>query len=360
MEDERHNIEVALVDKELMHIVFGFLRFTDLASISAVCRASEVTRVLIRGRVLSIGTVGHAGLGYCLLDPAPMQWRMISALASETIVHIATTPEKYDRHHTLAVTHSGAVYAFGDYADGKLGLGHTTGISYTPQIVSALLSEKIIKTIGSNDSVKPFIVDLWCGRAVTLLLDSEGTLYSFGVSSSLGRADSRSGRPLPLQFPAGVKIKSAAMGYNHGLAITTQGEVYSWGSGVHGRLGHGDEQDANAPRLISALASAKATQVACGPEHSLVLTEDNTLYTFGRVLKGQLGYVEGAVESVPWVVEDVAGLGVISAISAAAGQSAVLFESGRVMGLGCGELKKENWLVPAQLVAGEDSVFLVC
>jgi hypothetical protein len=37
------------------------------------------------------------------------------------------------------------------------------------------------------------------------------------------------------------------------------------------------------------------------------------------VQKGQLGYVEGAVESVPWVVEDVAGLGVISAISAAAG-----------------------------------------
>jgi hypothetical protein len=38
----------------------------------------------------------------------------------------------------------------------------------------------------------------------------------------------------------------------------------------------------------------------------------------------------------------------------------VLFESGRVMGLGCGELKKENWLVPALLVAGEDSLFLVC
>jgi hypothetical protein len=33
---------------------------------------------------------------------------VISALASETIVHIATTPEKYDRHHTLAVTASGS------------------------------------------------------------------------------------------------------------------------------------------------------------------------------------------------------------------------------------------------------------
>lgn len=39
MEDyDEHNIEVALVDKELMHIVFGFLDFTDLSSVSAVCR----------------------------------------------------------------------------------------------------------------------------------------------------------------------------------------------------------------------------------------------------------------------------------------------------------------------------------
>jgi hypothetical protein len=36
-----------------------------------LARASEVTSVLIRGRVLSIGTVDHAGLGYCLLDSAP-------------------------------------------------------------------------------------------------------------------------------------------------------------------------------------------------------------------------------------------------------------------------------------------------
>jgi len=45
------------------------------------------------------------------------------------------------------------------------------------------------------------------------------------ISGSLGRPSSRplSGRPLAVQFPAGVKIKSAAMGYSHGLAITTQG-----------------------------------------------------------------------------------------------------------------------------------------
>ncbi len=36
-----------------------------------LARASEVTSVLIRGCALSIGTVDHTGLGYCLLNPAP-------------------------------------------------------------------------------------------------------------------------------------------------------------------------------------------------------------------------------------------------------------------------------------------------
>ena len=36
-----------------------------------LARASEVTSVLMRGCVLSIGTVNHTGLGYCLLDSAP-------------------------------------------------------------------------------------------------------------------------------------------------------------------------------------------------------------------------------------------------------------------------------------------------
>lgn len=41
-------------------------------------------------------------------------------------------------------------------------------------------------------------------------------------------------------------------------------------------------------------------------------------------------------------------------------QLPVLFESSCVMGLGSSELKHENWLVLVLLVAGEDSVFLVC
>ncbi len=68
---------------------------------------------------------------------------------------------------------------------------------------------------------------------------------------------------------------------NHHCGVPI-GQVYSWGTGP---LGHGGPDDlVEAPRLIKALAHAKAAQVACGPSHSLVLTEDNVLYSFGRFL----------------------------------------------------------------------------
>ncbi|ELR18041.1 Fbox domain containing protein [Acanthamoeba castellanii str. Neff] len=409
MEDyDEHNIEVALVDKELMHIVFGFLDFTDLSSVSAVCRrwqvlarADEVMRVLVQGRVLSMGTADHTGLGYAPAESSePNRWRMITRLARETIVQVATTPEIYDKHHTLAVTENGAVYAFGDTTDDKLGFQHGSNPCYAPQIVAALADEKIVKRgtvdqrncfhlggngrlgerqaergendfssrmepaevtrIGGDESVRPFIVDLWCGKAVTLLLDRDGL-----IRGSLGReASGDGGGPMPVAFPPGVRIKSAAYGGGHGLAITTDGQVYSWGTGS--ALGHGapGELDGpNPPRLIEALAHAKVAQVACGPLHSLVLTEDNVLYSFGYSQGGILGHSERPDDSaVPQVVDAVAGLGTITAISAASGQSVVLFESGRVLGFGefKGELKKESWLVPRSVCAGAGGVFLLC
>jgi alpha-tubulin suppressor-like RCC1 family protein len=60
------------------------------------------------------------------------------------------------------------------FGNGRLGNTHAN---------DGLVEPAEVPAIGSDDSVKPFIVDLWCGRAVTLLLDTEGVLYSFGVST---------------------------------------------------------------------------------------------------------------------------------------------------------------------------------
>ena len=45
-------------------------------------------------------------------------------------------------------------------------------------------------------------------------------------------------------------------------------DVYSWGQGVNGRLGHGDENDQLVPKVIEALLGKDVRGIDCGPSHS--------------------------------------------------------------------------------------------
>ena len=42
------------------------------------------------------------------------------------------------------------------------------------------------------------------------------------------------------------------------------GELYSWGKGRYGRLGHGDSEDQTKPKLVEALLGYRVIDVACG------------------------------------------------------------------------------------------------
>lgn len=41
-------------------------------------------------------------------------------------------------------------------------------------------------------------------------------------------------------------------------------QLYTWGEGKHHKLGHGDTQNVNQPKLVEALQDVKIVQVACG------------------------------------------------------------------------------------------------
>lgn len=51
----------------------------------------------------------------------------------------------------------------------------------------------------------------------------------------------------------GVEITKVAAGGAHSAAISAQGELYTWGKGRYGRLGHGDSDDQMKPKLVDAL-----------------------------------------------------------------------------------------------------------
>ena len=53
-----------------------------------------------------------------------------------------------------------------------------------------------------------------------------------------------------IQSLQGKHVKDIACGSSHSAAITSNGELYTWGQGAHGRLGHGDKADQPKPKQV--------------------------------------------------------------------------------------------------------------
>ena len=75
-------------------------------------------------------------------------------------------------------------------------------------------------------------------------------------------------------------------------ALTSEGAVYTWGSGLAGQLGHGTLGPCTMPKLVSHFCDAglRVMSVSCGPYHTAATTQDGGLYTWGNGLFGKLGH----------------------------------------------------------------------
>eukprot|EP00668_Euglena_longa_P036632 GGOE01047080.1.p1 GENE.GGOE01047080.1~~GGOE01047080.1.p1 ORF type:complete len:848 (-),score=221.65 GGOE01047080.1:951-3422(-) len=93
-------------------------------------------------------------------------------------------------------------------------------------------------------------------------------------------------------------VAQVAAGLNHSLVLTDQSEVFSFGWNAYGQLGHGTKRDSHKPKPISTLLDRRVVSCAAGDNHSLVLCEDG-LYSFGWGLYGQLGHGNKNNQSTP-------------------------------------------------------------
>ena len=71
-----------------------------------------------------------------------------------------------------------------------------------------------------------------------------------------------------------VKISKIACGCYHSVLLSKTGHVFTFGRGNHGQLGHGNKDNVAIPRLIYFFKDKKATDVAGGFYHSIVLIND--------------------------------------------------------------------------------------
>lgn len=113
--------------------------------------------------------------------------------------------------------------------------------------------------------------------------------------------DDCSNQCLPKKVDAleGVMIRSASAGHRHALCIDMHNNVYSWGSGLGGALGHGDKVKREIPVLIEefrVMNSGKAVQIAkcsAGVDTSMAVTVDGDCYSWGKSKNGRIGQGNG-------------------------------------------------------------------
>ena len=96
----------------------------------------------------------------------------------------------------------------------------------------------------------------------------------------------------PVLSLAAVRIVEVATGSSHSLAVTSEGTVYSFGSNEYGQLGMGEKSAASfGPQVVAAgsLASLRARRVSCGDLYSLVIDAGGLLHGFGTNAHGETG-----------------------------------------------------------------------
>ena len=101
---------------------------------------------------------------------------------------------------------------------------------------------------------------------------------------------------------SGVRVVAIAAGCFHLMVLTDEGEVLSSGIGKLGQLGHGDREDQWKFKVIEALRGRHVVAIAAGGLHSMVLTDDGTVLSFGD---GAFPSGVGAPGADRWLVPQV-------------------------------------------------------
>ena len=216
-------------------------------------------------------------------SPVPIAVR---ALRSMHVTHVSCGPE-----HAAAVTAHGLLYSWGSGDRGRLGIGSEVD-AWAPQQVADLVGKRVVQVA--------------CGTVHTLALTVRGELFVWGGARSgklglggVGFCDTfvqktRSGqpfvpRPKSLSALASMHVSHISAGRAHSLAVTEQGALYTWGCGKDGKLGHGGVEAEWLPRRVSSMLTVEVVQASCGREHTAATTGTGWLFSWGRGVRGKLG-----------------------------------------------------------------------
>lgn len=181
---------------------------------------------------------------------------------------------------------NGDVYTWGTFRSNEGLLGFSKTVEY---------QEEPIKQKGLKN-----IVQLAAGKDHMLALDTKGIVYAWGNGQQfqLGRKileRHKFAALEPQQFGL-YDIKYIASGDFHCFAVDKDNKVFTWGLNQYGQCGvtnsKGDLEDGSVitkPIEVSILSNIFVKEIVGGEHHSLALSEDGSVYSWGRYDMREVG-----------------------------------------------------------------------
>ncbi|CAH3166002.1 unnamed protein product [Porites lobata] len=254
-----------------------------------------------KGTVFGWGTYrdasGQVGLQ---VDGIKHKPTVILALQNNPVMKIASGND-----HTAALTKNGNIFTWGCAEQGQLGRimgcftsrGGRRGLQY-------ILNPKQVR-----DRKKLKFKDVFCGSYSTFAVAEDDSVYAWGLNNygQLGTGDVET-----LYAPAkvesltslGDKCVRIASGQHHTIVLDASGKVYAMGRAEYGRLGVGeDAKETSTPVPVIALDNSPISEIACGEAVSLAVSSKGDLYSWGFGSCLQLGTGEDEDEYLPTKVQ---------------------------------------------------------
>lgn len=229
------------------------------------------------------------------------------------------------RDHVLMLASNGCVYAWGNNEYGQLGIDNGGTTLTFPTLVSVLQNKDIVA--------------IAAGAQFSLALSRNGQIYSFGINNhlqlgyALENGADYSATPKLIAAPAleNVVITKIHAGVSSASAIDEGGKVYLWGSTQNYLLGTNDQNiDAEPFALPESKTTTPILDVALYSTHSAFLLQSGTVGFMGLNTYGQYGNAEtNPNESKRFRITDTSKKN-ISALAASDGQTVLLSDDGTV------------------------------